>query len=223
MKTCNPLERIESIRFTSSLTARAAILAGTLLAAVSIAGPATAQSEGGGPPDQICILLGMLGAVPPHCGNDADSDEISPEVQEQLDALQLSVMPFFNYDVAVAAGWDTILGECVESPMGGMGYHLHNMDQFTNGYLNLLRPEVLLYAPMEDGSMEFQGVEYIIPAELWTSEDPPQFLGRNLHFNPNVGPAGIWALHVWVGKQNPNGIFEDWNPEVSCRFASESR
>jgi hypothetical protein len=172
------------------------------------------------PPDRICLLMGMLGHVPPQCReNGGDDDGISPEVQTQLDALQLSVMPFFNYDVAVAAGWDTILGECVESPMGGMGYHVHNMDQLANGYLNLLRPEVLLYAPMEDGSMEFLGVEYIIPGDLWDSEEPPHFLGRHLHFNPNVGPTGIWALHVWVGKENPDGIFEDWNTEVSCQFA----
>jgi hypothetical protein len=171
------------------------------------------------PPDRICILMGMLGHVPPHCRDDHEEEGISPEIQAQLDALQLSVMPFFNYDVAVSAGWDTILGGCVESPMGGMGYHLHNMDQLANGYLNLLRPEVLLYAPMEDGSMEFVGVEYIIPGDLWDSEEPPHFLGQHLHFNPNVGPTGIWALHVWVGKDNPNGIFDDWNPDVSCQYA----
>lgn len=223
MKTHNPVGHIESIHPTFTMKARAAWYVGVLLVAASLAGSAVAQSEDNGAmPEQICILLGMLGATPPPCGEDTGTDDISAEVQAQLEALQLSVMPFFNYDVAVTAGWDTILGECVESPMGGMGYHLHNMDQFVNGYLNLLRPEVLLYAPMEDGSMEFQGVEYIIPAELWESEDPPAFLGRNLHFNPNVGPSGIWALHVWVGKQNPNGIFEDWNPDVSCEFATES-
>ncbi len=224
MKTHNSFRYSEVIRPQSSMTTVAAWFAGILLVAVSLTGSAVAQSnDNRGMPERICILLGMLGASPPHCDEDADSDDISPEVQAQLDALQLSVMPFFNYDVAVAAGWDTIPGgECVESPMGGMGYHVQNIDQLTNGYLNLLRPEALLYAPMEDGSMEFQGVEYIIPAELWTSEDPPVFLERDLHFNPNVGPFGIWALHVWVGKQNPNGIFADWNPEVSCQFAAEA-
>ena len=190
-----------------------------VLAVFSVA-PVLAQGPSNAtPPDRICILLGILGAFPPHCQDGQDSEEITPEVQAQLDALQLSVMPFFNYDVAVAAGWDTILGGCVESPMGGMGYHVHNMDQLGNGYLNLLRPEVALYAPMEDGSMEFVGVEYIIPGHLWESDEPPHFLGRDLHFNPNVGPTGIWALHVWVGKHNPEGIFADWNPDVSCQFA----
>jgi hypothetical protein len=26
----------------------------------------------------------------------------------------------------------------------------------------------------------------------------------------------VWALHVWVGRQNPSGIFSDWNPKVTC-------
>lgn len=28
-----------------------------------------------------------------------------------------------------------------------------------------------------------------------------------------------WLLHVWVWKHNPNGMFEDWNPNVSCEHA----
>lgn len=186
--------------------------------------PALAHSNHSGGPgnpgDRVCTLLGMLGPTPPQCQD--DSGHISPEVQDQLNELFLAVLPFFNFDVAVAAGWDTIPGgECVESPMGGMGYHLQNIDQLVNGQLNLLRPEALLYAPTEDGSLEFVGVEFIIPGDLWTETDPPVFLEQPLHFNPNVGPAGIWALHVWVVDENPNGIFADWNPEVSCEFAPE--
>jgi hypothetical protein len=26
----------------------------------------------------------------------------------------------------------------------------------------------------------------------------------------------VWALHVWVWKHNPSGMFADWNPQVSC-------
>ncbi|NBB92307.1 MAG: hypothetical protein GVY32_03965 [Gammaproteobacteria bacterium] len=192
------------------------VLTAVVFATCLLASPVQAQTGPEGPSERICRLLTMLGGAPPACQQDA----VDPEVAEQIDALTLSVLPFFNYDVAVAAGWDTILGECVESPAGGMGYHVHNMDQYANGYLNLLRPEVLLYAPTEDGSMRFHGVEYIIPAELWTEPNPPNFLGRDLHFNPSVPPNGIWALHVWVGTPNPEGLFEDWNPEVSCEFAT---
>lgn len=197
---------------TRSFAALAAVI---MIAALGFAGPVHAQSGPEGLSARVCQLLGMLGALPPACSEEGTE----PEVAAQIDALTLSVLPFFNYDVAVSAGWDTILGECVESPAGGMGFHVHNMDQYANGYLNLLRPEVLLYAPTEDGSMQFHGVEYIIPAELWSEPEPPSFLGRELHFNPTVPPNGIWALHVWVGTPNPNGLFEDWNPEVSCEHA----
>lgn len=25
-----------------------------------------------------------------------------------------------------------------------------------------------------------------------------------------------WVLHVWLWRGNPSGLFEDWNPTVSC-------
>lgn len=192
-----------------------------LIAGLTASAPLFAQSHGGsGPPDRLCVMLGMLGATPPAC-EDSGNGPLDPEIAEQINALTLAALPLFNYDVAISAGWDTILGECVESPMGGMGYHVHNMDQLTNGHLNLLRPEVLLFAPREDGSMQFHGVEYIIPADLWTEPQPPVFLGQELHFNPNVPPNGIWALHVWIATPNEAGLFADFNPAVSCEYAVE--
>ena len=200
-----------------SLTRLSAAMVFTLAAVFLSAGPALAQSNPG-PSDSVCERLELLGVAPPVCQRDGD---LSPEVERQLNQLQRTVLPFFNFDVAEAAGWDTIISECVEIPIGGMGYHVANLDQLGSGELNLLRPEVLLFAPTEDGSMEFHGVEYIIPADLWDSTEAPEFLGQELHFNPNVPPNGIWALHVWVGTENPTGIFEDFNPDVSCEFAPD--
>ena len=188
-----------------------------LLSLSAVSGSVLAQS-GQGPSESQCARFAMLGVTPPACELHSG---ISEEVAQQLNALQLSVLPFFNFDVAETAGWDTFISGCVESPFGGMGYHVANMEQLVSGQLNLLRPQVLLFAPMEDGSMQFHGVEYVIPADLWTEAEAPEFLGRELHFNPNVPPNGIWALHVWVGTENPTGIFEDFNPDVSCEFAPE--
>ena len=199
-----------SARKTLSLALTAALF-GT--AAIAVSSNVLAQRDHGGPSSLASNCETWLDGrpernIPPHCR----------ELAGQLNQLRRATSAFHSYDVAVVAGWDTILGGCVESPMGGMGYHVHNMDQFLNGHLNLLRPEVLLYAPTEDGSMEFVGVEYIIPGNLWNSGEPPQLLDQPLHFNPNVGPTGIWALHVWTARHNPEGIFADWNPNVSCEF-----
>lgn len=144
--------------------------------------------------------------VPPHCRR----------LVEELNQVRRATSAFFSFDVGVAAGWDTAISPCVESPMGGMGYHIANMEQLGNGSLSLLRPEVLLYAPTEDGSMEFLGVEYIVPVPAWPHAEPPEILGQALHLNP---VQNIWALHVWIGRHNPAGMFADWNPDVSCQFA----
>lgn len=159
----------------------------------------------------------------PPCDQVADGSHDRPvppqcEAQhESLKKLRDASSAFFSYEVGTAAGWNVPLSECVESPMGGMGYHIANMDRLLDGgALSLLHPEVLLYVPTEDGSMEFVGVEYIIPAADWTEPTAPEFLGKHMHYNP---VQDIWALHVWVGADNPNGIFEDWNPTVSCAFA----
>jgi hypothetical protein len=35
--------------------------------------------------------------------------------------------------------------------------------------------------------------------------------------NPNrYGLPAFWELHAWVWRHNPNGLFDDWNPRVSC-------
>jgi hypothetical protein len=37
-------------------------------------------------------------------------------------------------------------------------------------------------------------------------------LGIEFHSNG----AGLYVLHAWVWKNNPSGLFEDWNPAVTC-------
>jgi len=180
-------------------------------AAVSSAGDTLAHGDHGGAmrPAMNCEtwLDGRAEQnVPPRCRT----------LASELNQVRRATSAFFSHDVARAAGWDTAISPCVESPMGGMGFHIANLEQLNNGSVSLLRPEVLLFAPTEDGSMEFLGVEYIVPAPLWDFNAPPELMGLPFHFNP---AQNIWALHVWVGKPNPAGMFADWNPNVSCEFA----
>lgn len=204
--------------YNSSKRSLATIGLSLLLGLCLINSQAQAQP---GPPDsqsRHCALLGHLGTpLPPHCTGNPDN--LDPAVAAQVDALRLATLAFHSFDVAAAAGWDTAISPCVESPMGGMGYHIANMSQLGNGgHLNHLRPEALLYEPTEDGSMAFVAVEFIVPPQDWPHEDPPQVLGQDLVFLE--GPQ-VWGLHVWLGKENPDGIFADWNPDVSCEFAAD--
>jgi len=27
---------------------------------------------------------------------------------------------------------------------------------------------------------------------------------------------GVYELHAWIWKNNPSGVFYEWNPKVSC-------
>lgn len=196
-----------------------ATMAGCALAAC---GWATNSLAGDEITKRECILLGMLGGeLPPECRDpivDPEPD-IDDEVKARLVDLRLATAPFFSIDAAMAAGWDVEGTPCQETADGGMGYHYLNLDQLASaGEPSLLRPEALLYMPHEDGSLEFVGVEYVIPAPDWPHEEPPELpaLGQQLHYIPS---SDVWGLHVWVGRHNPAGIFEDWNPDVHCNFA----
>ena len=49
--------------------------------------------------------------------------------------------------------------------------------------------------------------------------DPPMLEGQLLHFVDSPNRFGLPAHnenHVWAWRDNPNGVFVDWNPHVSC-------
>lgn len=137
----------------------------------------------------------------------------------ELAALRRATAPFHSVDIATAAGWDTVVTPCLESPLGGMGYHYANFALLLDGgALDPSRPEALLYEPRANGSLRLVAVEFIILEEdLPSTAPPPTLFGQSFHFNHK---AGLWALHVWLWRHNPSGMFADWNPNVSCQFAS---
>ncbi len=172
-------------------------------------------------PIVLTFCGGLASAGLAGCSDSRAADAVTDSaVQAQVERLRRAAAPFFSFDVAQAAGWNVALSECVEVPeLGGMGIHYGNPTQLDNdGRLTLLRPEVLLYVPDADGSMALVAVEYIIGEDDWPYAEPPEFLGQALHFNEQ---QRIWALHVWIGRANPSGLFADFNPEVSCENAAE--
>jgi hypothetical protein len=65
-------------------------------------------------------------------------------------------------------------------------------------------------------------VEFIVPAAAWDgagNTEPPMVLGHPLHLNAALG---VYVLHAWIWKHNPGGMFNDWNPKVSCSTAVAS-
>jgi hypothetical protein len=140
----------------------------------------------------------------------------SADGKADLAAVRAATAQFHRSEVAEAAGYVNVnVGECVAHPvLGGMGYHFVNFD-LVDFELDPLKPEAMVYAPSPSGNMKLAAVEYLVPAAPWDAnfDYPPSVLGHDLHLNPALG---LYALHVWVWQNNPAGMFEDWNPTVSC-------
>ncbi len=128
---------------------------------------------------------------------------------------------FRNLKAAIEAGYGST-GSCVSGPeKGAMGVHYANPVLVGDGELDASRPEILVYEP-RGGRLRLVAVEYIVPAALWDAAHPgapPVLMGQHFHRvnGPNrYGPDAFYELHVWAWKDNPSGMFTDWNPTVSC-------
>jgi hypothetical protein len=148
----------------------------------------------------------------------AHTDEpLSAEAEEQLTVVRELTGPFVDFAQAEAAGWSERLTDCMENPAeGAQGYHYGNV-AYIDGETDLMKPEVLMYEPQEDGQLRLVGVEYIVPfAVLPPTAEPPSLFGREFHQNHD---AELWALHLWLWQDSPSGLFADWNAGVSCAAA----
>ena len=133
---------------------------------------------------------------------------------QDLAAVRRATASFHNFDKADAAGYGTELTACAEQlPDGAQGFHYANLALIGDGTVSLLEPELLMYEPQASGRLRLVGVEYIV---LLDFDQPDPLFGQQFHANE---AAGVWALHLWNWRHNPDGMVEDWNPNVSCEYA----
>lgn len=164
-------------------------------------------------PRLIFALLVLAG-----CGSD---ETAAPDpLQRQLDQLRDLTRPYQNFETARSAGYRARITDCMSDPQhGGMGFHF-GKEAIIDGTARELEPEVVMYEPASNGDLKLVGVEYVVPFSAWTSPTPPSLFGQSFARNETFQ---VWALHVWLWKDNPGGIFQSWNPNVSCTHASTAR
>ncbi|MCI0539840.1 MAG: hypothetical protein L0Z50_31920, partial [Verrucomicrobiales bacterium] len=139
------------------------------------------------------------------------------DVQRDLAQVKGAVAQLHRAEAAQAAGWDLVPGldHCFESEAGGMGFHYINLG-LLDTTVDPLHPEALVYHHLPNGTLRLGAVEYIVPAAAWDSEghgELPMLFGQHFHLNEALG---VYVLHAWIFTHNPAGMFEDWNPLVSC-------
>lgn len=127
--------------------------------------------------------------------------------------IQRVTARYQDLNVAIADGF-VLLHPCEERPdEGPVGTVYVHLARLMDGIIDPGAPDALIYEPRKNGRQKLVGVEFAVPYALWTEPTPPEFLGAV--FQPE-DEFGVFALHVWVWRNNPEGLFAESNPHVSC-------
>jgi hypothetical protein len=124
--------------------------------------------------------------------------------------------------------------------LGAMGIHFFRPDLLgitappsprvngTGTHTDFRMPSILIYEPRENGALELVAVENLVFAAAWRAaghKEPPRFHG--VPYDSMVDDPGTaideahmfephFDRHVWIYRDNPNGMFAQFNPNVSC-------
>ena len=131
--------------------------------------------------------------------------------------------------------------------LGAMGIHYFRPDLLGisappsprvdgNGtHTDFLKPSILIYEPQADGSLELVAVENLVFAKAWHGlghATPPSFHGVEYDrmADDPATPADDahmfephYDRHVWIYRDNPNGVFAPFNPAVTCDHHTGAR
>ena len=157
----------------------------------------------------LALMMSVIAVRPAQAHNDG---------RVKLDQVRDATAAYHQVSAAQAAGYSLVPGldYCFDNPgVGGMGYHYINVALLDNS-IDPLKPEAMVYAPLSNGKLALGAVEYIVPAAGWDAvhSQPPSLFGRTFALEEALG---VYELHAWIWKNNPLGVFFEWNPKVTCR------
>ena len=142
-----------------------------------------------------------------------------------LQAVRDSTERYKDVSAAEADGYSLLFGCVTGADSGAMGLHYVNLALVGSGVVDPAHPQIVIYEPQPDGSKKLIGADFLVIADQWDKAHPgqgaPQLMGQLFHYfeAPNrFGLPAFYTLHVWAWKQNPNGAFVNWHPNVSCQW-----
>jgi hypothetical protein len=124
--------------------------------------------------------------------------------------------------------------------LGAMGIHYFRPDLLgitappsprvsgSGTHTDFRRPSILIYEPQANGALELVAVENLVFAASWLAaghSEPPTFHGvpyDSMRDDPGTAEDEAHMFephfdrHVWIHRENPNGVFAPFNPAVTC-------
>ncbi len=145
---------------------------------------------------------------------------------DDLSVARAATAPYHDIAAAVAARYRRFTDAqgiaCIDNPgVGAMGIHYVNGDLVAGGTIDAATPQALVYEPQRGGRLRLVAVEYIAFQAAWdlAHSARPSLFGQQFELvkAPNrYGLAPFYELHAWLWSDNPLGMFDDWNPRVTC-------
>jgi hypothetical protein len=216
-------------------TAMAVLLAAPAWADAQAASHGGHQANAGSPEDQAARVVHSVAAVDPALA--AELEAIRAATAKYLD-VEVAVAEGYLRDPAdmcVTAGM-----EGLPRQLGNMGIHyfrpdllgLTGVEPRVSGmgtHTDFRQPAILIYEPQPDGALELVAVENLVFAAGWEAagrSGVPEFRGNEYYHminNPLTGADEAhgfephYELHLWLYRENPSGVFAQFNPNVTCR------
>ena len=177
-------------------------------------------------------------APPPADSNEPTLDEVR-QATERFKDVDVALAEGYIRDPFDLCDSAEMMG--MPARLGAMGIHYFRADLLGitappaprvdgNGtHTDFRQPAILIYEPQDDGTLQLVAVENLVFAAAWRAEghrEPPTFHGvpyDTMIDDPNtpLDEAHMFQphfdRHVWIYRDNPNGVFAQFNPAVSCK------
>ena len=133
--------------------------------------------------------------------------------EKTLATLRRVTDRYHDLNVAIKDGFVFLHGCETRGDEGPVGMVYVHPGRLTDGVLDARKPDALVYEPGKKNRPKLVAVEMAIPYSLWSGRRPPKFLGATFQREDEFG---VFGLHVWIWRHNPEGMFAESNPNVSC-------
>lgn len=176
------------------------------------------------------FALTLCGVAPALSGQEA-LPEVPPElatVRESLSRFKDFAQSETEFYAALGCIWyGDIDGGTPMKFEGGAGEMTGiSYPKLMDNKVDPLHPEALIYEAAPDGNFKIAAAVYMVPATAETKR--PSLFGREFDGPIHAEKATplqhvnftVYELHVWLWKNNPDGVFTRMNPDLPCRFDS---
>ncbi|MFB6296066.1 MAG: hypothetical protein ABEH66_04400 [Halobacteriales archaeon] len=158
------------------------------------------------------LRVGSLAASAGAAGCLGVGSLLAPSPEKQVENHASALEPLADVSTAIAKGYRTA-GTYVRTDAGVVGEPFVNLEVEE---LNPEKPQAVLYTLTEEGTYEAVGLKWFVPASDYDS--PPSLFGKTFS-GPHESEAALvpehYALHVWLYRENPEGLFARYNPALT--------